>query len=204
MIVGEVRCLPVSGRAQGGRDRAPSGREHGAGNQDERVSRSGAVNSASSGPIQASRRGVGSDAPSMTALLGRPTLLGTIRAFITAPGSDDDPRPDSGALSSPAGHQHRPPQRRSKIPVPTSASGACQTARVGHRIDAGRGERGGDDAGLRLGSLHRQGAPLASARPLRPSHAAARPGPTQLACWRPCATPGSRSGASSSGTRPPG
>lgn len=30
------------------------------------------------------------------------------------------------------------------------------------------------------------------------------PAPTRLACWRPCAAPGSRSGASSSGTRPPG
>ena len=31
-----------------------------------------------------------------------------------------------------------------------------------------------------------------------------RPAPTRPACWRPCATPGSRSGASINGTRPPG
>jgi len=31
-----------------------------------------------------------------------------------------------------------------------------------------------------------------------------RPAPMRPACWKPCATPGSRSGASSSGTRPPG
>src|SRR3954454_5726573 len=37
MIVGKIRCLPVSGRAQGGRDRAPCRREHGAGEEDERV-----------------------------------------------------------------------------------------------------------------------------------------------------------------------
>src|SRR5215208_5514421 len=38
MIVGKTRCLPVSSRAQGGRDRAPCRREHGAGDEDERVS----------------------------------------------------------------------------------------------------------------------------------------------------------------------
>src|SRR4051794_2732447 len=37
MITGEIRCLPISGRAQGGRDRAPCRREHGAGEEDERV-----------------------------------------------------------------------------------------------------------------------------------------------------------------------
>src|SRR4051794_5110486 len=31
-----------------------------------------------------------------------------------------------------------------------------------------------------------------------------RPALTQPACWKPCATPGSRSGASIAGTRPPG
>ena len=31
-----------------------------------------------------------------------------------------------------------------------------------------------------------------------------RPAPMRLACWKPCARPGSRFGASSSGTRPPG
>src|SRR4051794_27985177 len=51
-----------------------------------------------------------------------------------------EPRPDSRALPSPAGDQHRPPQRRSEIPVPKSASGACETARAGHRRDAGRGK----------------------------------------------------------------
>src|SRR4051812_39563807 len=30
-----------------------------------------------------------------------------------------------------------------------------------------------------------------------------RPAPTRPACWRPCATPGSRSGASIAGMRPP-
>src|SRR4051794_18976399 len=38
MIVGKIRCLPVSGGAQGGRDCAPCRREHGAGDEDERVS----------------------------------------------------------------------------------------------------------------------------------------------------------------------
>jgi hypothetical protein len=39
MVAGEIRCLSVSGGAQGGRDRAPCRGEHGAGDQDERVSR---------------------------------------------------------------------------------------------------------------------------------------------------------------------
>src|ERR1041384_5667141 len=96
----------------------------------------GAVNPANSGPIQASRRGGGSDVPSMTALLGRPTLVGTIRAFVAAPGSDDDPRSDPGALPSPAGDQHRPPQRRYGVRLQTSGSGTCQTDRKSTRLNS--------------------------------------------------------------------
>src|SRR3954452_11123782 len=86
MIVGEVRCLFTSGGAQGGRDRAPCRREKAPVTRTSACCAVGAVNPASSGPIQASRRGVGSDAPSMTALLGSPILLGTTRQFV-APGA---------------------------------------------------------------------------------------------------------------------